>query len=271
VSWWDGPLAAFDLETTASDPEEARIVSAALVAIGPSRLEQGEKRTVEEHAWLVNPHVEIPQEAIDVHGITNERARQQGVELAEAIAQLVVAFERMLNRGMPLVVFNARYDLTVADRELRRLGSPAIAEILTRLRVIDPMVIDRDLQKYRKGSRKLIATCEHYGAELPTAHDATFDALAAARLAWVLGKRGRVVRRCRGEDERREYIELTQEWERVRGDLDALHEWQRKAARVQAIELEEFFHAGAPWKDVPPQPDRVVPREWPIIPLSSAA
>jgi DNA polymerase-3 subunit epsilon len=50
--------------------------------------------------------------------------------------------------------------------------------------VIDPLVIDRRFDRYRRGSRKLDAMCAHYGVALDGAHDAGHDAVAAARLAW---------------------------------------------------------------------------------------
>jgi DNA polymerase-3 subunit epsilon len=270
--WWDGPLAAFDLETTAADPEEARIVSAALVKIGPAI--EGQYRDVERHTWLVNPGVEIPQEAIDVHGITNEQARE-GAPAPAALQEIGVA---LLNAGMivPVVIQNARYDLTVLDRELRRHFADALEALraLTMLKVIDPLVIDKHLDRYRPkrvASHSLEDCCKVWNVPLEgVAHDAAFDAIAAVRLAWRLGRSGRVIRRTRDDAERREFIELAQEWERVRGDLGALHVWQERIAGAEAERLQEYFRRGDPRKDVPPQPDRVCPREWPIIPLSSA-
>jgi len=49
--------------------------------------------------------------------------------------------------------------------------------------VIDPFVLDKKLDKWRKGPRTLTATCAHYNVRLDCAHDATQDALAAASIA----------------------------------------------------------------------------------------
>jgi DNA polymerase-3 subunit epsilon len=53
--------------------------------------------------------------------------------------------------------------------------------------VVDPLVIDRQMDKYRKGGRTLENQCRHYGVEISHAHDAAADALAALQLAQVLG------------------------------------------------------------------------------------
>ena len=55
--------------------------------------------------------------------------------------------------------------------------------------VVDPFVIDREVDKYRKGKRTLTAMCAHYGVSLDGAHDAAADAIGAARVAWAIGQR----------------------------------------------------------------------------------
>jgi DNA polymerase-3 subunit epsilon len=55
--------------------------------------------------------------------------------------------------------------------------------------VIDPYTIDRSVERYRKGKRNLEAVCKEYGVLLESAHDATSDALAAARLAAAIAER----------------------------------------------------------------------------------
>ena len=74
------------------------------------------------------------------------------------------------------IVYNAAFDLTV----LRSLTG----DFTVTGPVFDPYVIDRVSDKWRKGKRTLGAVCEHYGVELGNAHEATADALAAARVAW---------------------------------------------------------------------------------------
>ena len=57
------------------------------------------------------------------------------------------------------------------------------------LRVLDPRVLDRHLDRYRKGRRTLTDLCAHYGVTLEGAHDAAADALAALEVVRALGRR----------------------------------------------------------------------------------
>jgi DNA polymerase-3 subunit epsilon len=68
--------------------------------------------------------------------------------------------------------------MTVMSRQVEGFAPTGI--------IIDPFVIDRAVDPYRKGKRTLSAMCEHYGVRLGNAHEAEADALAAARLAWIL-------------------------------------------------------------------------------------
>jgi DNA polymerase III epsilon subunit-like protein len=220
VRWFEERMCGFDLETTATEPEEARIVSAAVAFCGGG-LE------IEETTWLADPGVPIPDEAAAVHGITTERAQAEGRPAAEVIREITEVLAVAAARGIPIVVFNARYDLTVLDRE---------------------------------GSRKLEAICAHYGATLEGAHDATFDAVAACRTAWVLGAKGRVVRRDDWPAAAKEKMECVAEWAAVRDDLPALYLAQVRWAIDQALGLQEHFReTGNPDADT-------VRVEWPIVP-----
>jgi DNA polymerase III epsilon subunit-like protein len=261
TAWWEGPLAGFDLETTSTEPEEARVVTAALAVCRPHA-------TVDARTWLANPGVPIPDEAAEVHGVTTERAQAEGRDRAEVVGEVVTRLAVAVQAGWPLVVFNARYDLTVLDREARRLDVLPLVDrsgVAGELRVVDPLVVDKHLDRYRKGSRKLDAICGAYGARLDGAHDAAFDAVAAARVAWALGARGRVIRRAWNAAMERERAELIAEWDAVRFDLGALHAAQVRWARLQAEGLAQHFReAGKPGADD-------VRTEWPWVPAAVAA
>jgi DNA polymerase-3 subunit epsilon len=127
--------------------------------------------------------VEIPEGAAKIHGYTTERARAEGSEPTSAIAAISVRLAQAWASGEPLVIFNASYDLTLLAAELRRHRLPP----LTIGTVIDPLVIDKQVDKYRKGSRKLEAICDFRSVKHDGAHDCTHDAIAAARLAYRLG------------------------------------------------------------------------------------
>ena len=161
-------MLAFDLETTSANPKEARIVTSALVRI--------DGRDVQKVEHLADPGIEIPQEATNVHGITTEKARAEGRPHEEVLKDTVEAIKAAWEDGLTLIVYNAAFDLTV----LRSLTG----DFTVTGPVYDPYVIDRVSDKWRKGKRTLGAVCEHYSVELGNAHEATADALAAARVAW---------------------------------------------------------------------------------------
>jgi DNA polymerase III epsilon subunit-like protein len=260
TAWWEGRLVGLDVESTGVDIETDRIVTAAVVACGGGV-------ATESLTLLADPGVDIPEAATAVHGITTERARSEGQPAGQVVAAVLVALEAHLHHGRPLVVMNARFDLTLLDREARRYGLVPLQDRVDLL-VVDPSVCDKHLDRYRRGSRKLDAICEHYGAGLDEAHDAGADALAACRLAWCIGKRGQVVRRVRNGVDAREKGALVREWEAVRHDLPRLHAAQQRWAHEQAVGLAAHFRSqGAAAKG---DPDGVR-AEWPIVPAAARA
>ncbi|MFF2025492.1 exonuclease domain-containing protein [Streptomyces sp. NPDC058171] len=175
-NWLNGPMLAVDVETTSVDPESARIVSAAVAAVGGG----AEPRTT---AWLVNPGIEIPAEATAIHRITTEQARSDGRAPADVLPEIITALTTALAAGHPLVVFRAPYALTALARECDRHDLPFPTQMAP---VLDPSVLDRHADRYRRGRRTLPALCEHYAVRHDGPNNATEDALAAARLAWRL-------------------------------------------------------------------------------------
>jgi DNA polymerase-3 subunit epsilon len=255
TTWHDGRLTAFDLETTATDPEEARIVSFAISIVGGG--------LHSEHlSAIVDPGVEIPEEAAAIHGITTERARVEGHPPKTALHAIRGALRAtVVDASNPLVIFNARYDLTVLDREFRRHDVEPLDT--DRIRVVDPFVIDKWLDRFRRGSRRLSDMAAHYGVELSAedAHGAEADALAAARLAY------RMIRRSDSVQGRMpELVARRALWKDARDDLDRLHALQESWAREQAIGLRAHFTRQG-------QPDKAasVSEDWPIIPFEGKA
>lgn len=162
-------MLSFDLETTSVNPKEARIVTSALVRI--------DGRDVNAREMLADPGVPIPEEAAAVHGITTEKAQAEGCPHDEVLAETVSAIKQAWADGLTLIVYNAQYDLSV----LRALTGDFTVDGP----VFDPpFVIDRVMDKFRKGKRTLTDVSAHYGVEIGNAHEATADALAAARVAW---------------------------------------------------------------------------------------
>lgn len=183
--WFTGPLASFDTETTGVDVESDRIVSAALVV----QLAPG--TPVQTSTWLADPGVPIPAAAQAVHGIGDERVREFGRPPRAVVAEIARALAEQARLGRPVVVMNAPYDLTLLDRELRRHREVSLADALgaAELLVLDPRVLDKHVDRYRKGRRTLTDLCAHYGVELTGAHDAAADATAAMELVRAVAAR----------------------------------------------------------------------------------
>jgi DNA polymerase-3 subunit epsilon len=178
LAWTEAVLLGFDLETTGADPLRDLPVQVALVRADPG----GE---VASTVFLVDPGGEVPAEATAIHGITTEMVRESGVGLREATVRLHTALRAAEQAGTPLVAMNAAFDLTIAERLFRTEGLSPLGWV----RVLDPLVMDRHLDRFRRGPRKLAALCDHYGVTLEGAHDAASDAFAAVELVRVLGRR----------------------------------------------------------------------------------
>ena len=186
MSWHEGRLAAFDVETTGVHPASDRIVTAAVSLVG------GGLESVSRD-WLVDPGVEIPTGATNVHGITTEMARRDVRPSAESVEEITTLLAEQVLAGVPVIAFNARFDLTMLDREARRHGVVPLVDRVggpERMLVVDPHVLDKQFDRFRKGKRTLTAVCAHYRVPLTAAdaHAANADALAAARVAWRLGQ-----------------------------------------------------------------------------------
>ncbi|HWU08961.1 MAG TPA: 3'-5' exonuclease [Streptomyces sp.] len=234
MSWISGPLLAFDLETTGTDVETDRIVTAAVVRL------EADGSVSQERTWLLDPGVDIPEQASAIHGISTERAREHGVPAAAAVEEIARAVADGLRSGTPLVVMNARYDLSLLDRECLRYTVESVSERLggPPSPVIDPLVIDKHVDKYRKGKRALHALCAHYGVPLDDAHDARADAVAAARVVRRLGEKHQPVAVMPLED---------------------LHSLQTDAAAEQSLSLQAYLRRTG-------DPAAVVEPAWPLIP-----
>lgn len=232
--WWDGPLATLDTETTGTDVENDRIVT------GVVDVYKADGRQLASTSVLINPGVEIPEASTAVHGITNERAQTDGEDPVSAITALVWAMELAWQDDLPIVIYNAAFDLTIIDREMRRhLGK----ELTIGGPIIDPMVIDRQVDRYVKGSgqRQLGPTCARYGVEIENWHTASADAFAAQSVARAIGRKHDAV---------------------MPSKMGDLYRWQRSLRADQSRSLQDYFaRTGKTNDDGTPI---VINGEWPM-------
>lgn len=150
------PIVFFDLETTGVNIATDRIVEISILKVFPN----GNK---ESKTWLVNPEIEIPQGATDVHGITNEK-----VVTEPTFKELAVKVSEMIT-GCDLAGFNSnRFDIPLLAEELMRAG---IDFDMQNRKAIDVQVIF-----HKKEQRTLGAGYQFYcGKELEGAHGAEAD------------------------------------------------------------------------------------------------
>jgi len=232
------PLAGFDLETTAADPEMARIVQLGLGrSTGP-----GDWAV---QATLVDPGIPIPEEATKIHHITDAMVAG-GRDETWAARRAMTALYGLWSKGGVVVGTNICYDFTVLDRACRRAGGPGFQVTGP---VLDTYVLDKAVDRYRRGSRKLDATYRHYtGQEMDGAHDAAADLYAAVKVAQLI-------------------VEPTPEIEkRVPGvrmlrsmDMRQLYVFQQQAYVEQQTSLYEYFQRSR--IEYTPEP-----MDWPIRP-----
>jgi len=166
-----------DTETTGLSPDDGhRIIEIGCVELVDRRL------TGRRLHLYMNPEREIDQGALEVHGLTLERLRDEPrfIELAERIAEFVTDCE--------LLIHNAPFDLGFLDAEFRRLGRPGFASLAAG--VVDTLALARELHPGRRNS--LDALCERYAISNAhrTLHGALLDAelLADVYLAMTRGQ-----------------------------------------------------------------------------------
>ena len=179
-TWSLGPLLGFDTETTGVDPSGDRLVTAALVWRAAPRADGVRPQSVT--TWLADPGVEIPEAAAAVHGVTTERARAEGRPVTEVLAEVSEHLLAAMTAGPPVVAFNASYDLTLMEAELARHGLPTMRSRLGRELgpIADPLVLDRAVDRYRRGKRRLGDLCAVYGVRVDESlHTAEVDVEAA--------------------------------------------------------------------------------------------
>jgi DNA polymerase-3 subunit epsilon len=176
ASWARGVFAAFDLETTGLDARSDEIVQAAFVLVMPDG-------TLHPDSWstIVNPGRDIPDGAIAVHGITSARAIAEGIPATEAHHMIFDRFDFAAAQGIPVVIYNAPFDIGFMHVRAQRLNRTLPSALL-----LDPLACDRALDKYRPGSRKLIDVASHYGCATEQLHDARFDSIASVAIVRAL-------------------------------------------------------------------------------------
>ncbi len=153
------PLAFFDLETTGINIATDRIVEISILRIEPN----GKETT---YTQRVNPVVEIPKEASDIHGITNEDVLNEPTfkEIAPKVNEFI--------KNCDLAGFNSnRFDIPLLAEEMLR------AEVDFSMK--NRLAVDVQTIFHKKEQRTLSAGYKFYcDKDLEGAHSAEADTLA---------------------------------------------------------------------------------------------
>ncbi|MDO6518846.1 exonuclease domain-containing protein [Zobellia galactanivorans] len=153
------PICFFDLETTGTNVAKDRIVEISVLKVYPN----GNK---ESKTWLVNPEMQIPDEVVAIHGISNEKVANEPTfkELSKTIYAMI--------KDCDLGGFNSdRFDIPLLAEEMLR------AEIDFDMKSMVSIDVQTIFHKMEK--RTLAAAYKFYcGKDLTDAHSAEADTQA---------------------------------------------------------------------------------------------
>lgn len=143
-TWPGAALPALDLETTGLGRYgEDSIVQAALVAVTPDGEVVGNSIST-----LVQPTTPMGEKAEQIHGISFERATEEGEPAADVVAAMAERIRTAHERGFPIVIHNALYDWPFFLSECERHGVPQPWGV----RVIDTKLIEAGLLGRHRGT-----------------------------------------------------------------------------------------------------------------------
>ncbi len=118
--------------------------------------------------FYFNPDRDSHEEALRVHGISNEFLRDKP-RFAELADEIVTYLE-----GAELIIHNAAFDVGFLDKELERVGKPPLARIVAN--VVDTLAMAKEMFPGKRNS--LDALCDRLGVDNSgrTLHGALLDA-----------------------------------------------------------------------------------------------
>jgi len=153
------PLCFFDLETTGTAISKDRIVEMAVLKLNPDGTQDKKK-------WRVNPEQPIPEEASNVHGITDDMVANEPT--FKALSNEVYSFIQ----GCDLAGYNSdRFDIPLLVEELLRAEVPFDFK---NIKTVDVQTIFHKME-----ARTLAAALKFYcSKELTDAHTAQADTQA---------------------------------------------------------------------------------------------
>ena len=164
----DNPIIFFDLEGTNKYASTARIVQIAIKKVMPTKTNSITDCEILVKNRLIKPEINIPQESIDIHGITNESVENEVMfkEISKSLYSFI--------KDCDFVGYNIiQYDLPLLRNEFARWG---ITFDYLNNKIIDIYLVEKFLNKNAKMSYSLSETYKrYYKKHFDNAHDAMAD------------------------------------------------------------------------------------------------
>ncbi len=167
----DHPYVVLDFETTGLSASRGSEV----IETGAVRLVGGE--VSDRFHALSRPRLPIPEDALRIHGITNEMVAGE-----PPFSEVLPAFLAFLGEAV-LVAHNAPFDRSFLDAALRHAGRPALPNP-----VLDTVRLSRSLFP-EMGRHDLETLCREHRIERGRRHRALDDVVATATLLRILLER----------------------------------------------------------------------------------
>ncbi|MCZ2203510.1 DNA polymerase III subunit epsilon [Bartonella sp. A05] len=167
----------FDIETTGLDKDSDRIIEIGCIEMIDRYLT--ERRF---HVYLNPQGVIIPDEVVAIHGLTNERLKDE-----KKFSEIADSFLEFID-GATMIAHNASFDVGFLNAELGRVNKPLIGVD----NILDTLALAR--RKYPMGPNSLDVLCKRFGIDNShrVLHGALLDAeiLADVYIELIGGKQG---------------------------------------------------------------------------------
>ena len=218
-------LITFDTETTGVDVENDRIITCFM------RAKDGDK-VVFERNWVIDPGVEVPVEAAEVHGMSTEWVRENGrKDVREAIEEIHRTITKYAVWDYLVCGYNHAFDLSILKAEVTRHGPEDAWYFPGEAEFLDPAIFSRKFDKFKKGGHQLITVAKRNGIEVEEdrLHAADYDVEVTEKLVPIFLNRA--------------WKELAPLRQGLTPDefVTKLQEWQAEAKKECAEGLTTYF------------------------------
>lgn len=226
-------VTVFDIESSGVDVFKDRILTC---HVAKYEMTSDKFDLLESYDWIINPGIEVPEEASSVNGLTTEYIQEHGrKDWENAINEITDAI--FGERNDIIVAYNLPFDLTFLGSELVRsevfpddvmdmFGLTEAYDHIEQAVFVDPLVWDKATDKYRRGSRKLVDVARHHGIQVDDdkLHDASYDVHITAQLTY----------------------KFLDEWFGSGYSKEQLKSLMRREKKSQAQSLQEYFRKTDP-------------------------